>query len=50
MAWLVGGCLPRDGVDPFLVLQYKGTAVSHILHYKYLGLHLDGSASMGEVI
>ena len=48
MAWLVGGCPPRDGVDPSLVLRYKGVVVSHVLHYKYLGLHLDGSASMRE--
>ena len=32
--WLVGGCPPRDGVDPSLVLRYKGMVVSHILHYK----------------
>ena len=33
-ARLVGGCPPRDGVDPSLVLQYKGAVVSHVSHYK----------------
>ena len=47
-AWLVGGFPPCDGVDPSLVLRYKGAVVSHVSHYKYLGLHLDGSASMRE--
>ena len=49
-AWLVGGCPPCYGVDPSLVLWYKGAVVSHVSQYKYLFLHLDESASMREVI